>query len=178
MEYQELLLKRRSIRSYDKDGKPEESDVRELIAAALEAPTWKNTETGRYYCILSEEQCEKFRRECLPAFNAERTVNASYIITTYVKNTAGFSNEGEPNNEVGNGWGCFDLGLQVENLLLKASECGFSTLVMGIRDADRIRSFLSIPEEEAVMAVLAVGQTSSYTARPKRKDVSEVLKFC
>ena len=65
MEFQELLEKRRSIRSYDTDSRPEADDIKDLVKAALEAPSWKNTETGRYYCVLSEDIKLKLRRECL-----------------------------------------------------------------------------------------------------------------
>lgn len=65
MEFQELLEKRRSIRNYDTDSRPEADDIKDLVKAALEAPSWKNTETGRYHCILSENMIQKFRAECL-----------------------------------------------------------------------------------------------------------------
>lgn len=178
MEFQELLEKRRSIRNYDADSKPETEDIKELVKAALEAPSWKNTETGRYHCVLSEDMIQKFRETCLPEFNQRNSEHAAYIVTTYVRDTAGFQlHDKQPDNEIGNGWGCYDLGLQNENLVLKATECGFSTLIMGIRDADKIRELLSIPEEETIMAVIAIGQTSATPSRPKRKNVEEVLSF-
>lgn len=178
MEFQELLEKRRSIRSYDPDSKPETEDIKELVKAALEAPSWKNTETGRYHCVLSDDMIQRFRESCLPAFNVERTEHAAYIVTTYVRDTAGFQiRDKQPDNEVGNGWGCYDLGLQNENLILKATEAGFSTLIMGIRDADKIRELLSIPEEEVIMSVIAIGQAAETPSRPKRKNIEDVLSF-
>ena len=179
MEFQELLQKRRSIRKFDADSKPDPADIQELIKAALEAPSWKNTETGRYHCVLSDDMIQKFREVCLPAFNVERTEHAAYIVTTYVRDTSGFQGHDvkEANNEVGNGWGCYDLGLQNENLILKATECGFSTLIMGIRDADKIRELLSIPEEEVIMSVIAIGQADESPSRPKRKNIEDVLSF-
>ena len=61
MEFQEALEKRRSVRKYQADGMPKEEELKTFIAAALEDPTWKNTETGRYYCILSESMAREFR---------------------------------------------------------------------------------------------------------------------
>ena len=178
MEFQELLEKRRSIRSYDPDSRPEADDIRELVKAALEAPSWKNTETGRYHCVLSNDMIQKFRKECLPEFNQRNSEHAAYIVTTYVRDKAGFQvREKKPDNEIGNGWGCYDLGLQNENLILKAAEAGFSTLIMGIRDAEKIRELLSIPEEEVIMAVIAIGQASDTPSRPKRKNVEDVLSI-
>ena len=177
MEFQELLEKRRSIRNYDTDSRPEADDIKDLVKAALEAPSWKNTETGRYHCVLSEDMIQKFRAECLPEFNQRNSEHAAYIVTTYVRDTAGFHGHEtkEADNELGNGWGCYDLGLQNENLILKAVECGFSTLIMGIRDADKIRELLSIPEEEVIVSVIAIGQAADMPSRPKRKNVDDVL---
>ena len=178
MEFQELLEKRRSTRKYDPDSRPETYEITEFVKAALEAPSWKNTETGRYRCVISDEMIQKFRETCLPPFNAERSEHAVYIVTSFVRDVAGFHGKDKiPDNEVGNGWGCYDLGLQNENLILKAVESGFSTLIMGIRDADKIRELLSIPEDEIILSVIAIGQAAETPSRPKRKTVEEVLSF-
>lgn len=47
---------------------------------------------------------------------------------------------------MGNGWGCYDLGLQNENFVLKAAELGYGTLIMGLRDGEQLRKVLDIPE--------------------------------
>lgn len=99
------------------------------------------------------------------------------VVATYVKDKAGFQIDGTPDNELGNGWGCYDLGLQNENFLLKATELGYATLVMGIRDAGKIREILSIPEDEIIVSVLAVGKAGDDPKRPKRKELEEVAKF-
>ena len=178
MEFQEALEKRRSVRKYQADGMPKVEELKTFIAAALEDPTWKNTETGRYYCILSESMAREFRETCLPSFNAERTENAAYIVTTYKKDISGFNKaEKTPDNEIGNGWGCYDLGLQNENLLLKAAEAGYATLVMGLRDTVKIRALLSIPEDETVMSVIAIGRADEAPSRPKRRNVEDVANF-
>ena len=70
-----------------------------------------------------------------------------------------------------------DLGLQNENLLLKATDLGLSTLVMGIRDADRLREMLSISEEEIIVSVIAVGYGDATPTMPKRKEISEFVTF-
>lgn len=178
MEFQALIEKRRTVRKYSPDTNVTKEQIQELVKAAQEAPSWKNTETGRYYCVLSEDMKQKLRKECLAyANNDAKTEHAALIITTFVHNRAGFRTDGTPDNELGNGWGCYDLGLQNENLILKAEELGLSTLIMGLRDADKIREMLSIPEEETIVAVIAVGKADEEPKRPRRKELEEVLKF-
>ncbi len=79
------------------------------------------------------------------------------VVSTFVHNRAGFQKDGTADNEIGNGWGCYDLGLQNENLVLKAAELGYGTFIMGMRDGEKIRKVLDIPETETVVGVIAVG---------------------
>ena len=62
MEFQKLIESRRSIRKYDGSKKVTKEQIETLIAAATEAPSWKNSETARYYCVLSDEMT---KRACL-----------------------------------------------------------------------------------------------------------------
>ena len=84
---------------------------------------------------------------------------------------------GSPVNEAGDGWGCYDLGLQNENLVLKAAELDLGTLIMGIRDEPAIREYLKIPETEIIVAVIAVGYPAAEPSMPKRKAVEEIAAF-
>lgn len=176
MEFQKLMEVRRSVRKYAADKKVTKEELMEMIGAAQEAPSWKNTETGRYYCVLSEEMIERVRRECLPEGNACKAENAVLVVTTFVKDKAGFQNDKTADNELGNGWGCYDLGLQNENFVLKAAELGYGTLIMGLRDGEKLRKVLDIPEEETVVAVIAVGVAAEEPKRPRRKELDEIVK--
>ena len=177
MEFQNLIEKRRTVRKYAEGTRVSKEDIFTMIKAAQEAPSWKNSQTGRYYCIMNEKDVKQFRRECLPEMNAGKCENAVLLVSTFVHNRAGFQKDGTADNELGNGWGCYDLGLQNENLILKAEELGYGTLIMGIRDADKIREFCSVPETETVVAVIAVGVPGEEPGRPKRKDTEEIVKF-
>ena len=177
MEFQNLIEKRRTVRKYAEGKRVSKEDIFTMIKAAQEAPSWKNSQTGRYYCIMNEKDVKQFRRECLPEMNAGKCENAVLLVSTFVHNRAGFQKDGTADNELGNGWGCYDLGLQNENLILKAEELGYGTLIMGIRDADKIREFCSVPETETVVAVIAVGVPGEEPGRPKRKDTEEIVKF-
>ena len=160
MELQAVMEKRRSIRNYNPERKVTKEQLEELIKAASYAPSWKNLQTSRYYCVLSENAVKELREKCLPEFNQAN------------KNT------GSPVNEAGDGWGYYDLGLQNDNLLLKAAELGLDTLVMGIRDGEALRELLNIPDSENVVSVIAVGYRGQEPPeRPKRKELEVVAKF-
>lgn len=179
MEFNEAVVSRRSVRAYDSDKKMSKEMVEELIKAAQLAPTWKNSQTGRYYVVMSDEKLAEVKGECLPEFNAKNCADAPVlIVTTFVKNRAGFNREGVAENELGNEWGAYDLGLQNENLLLKARDLGLDTLVMGIRDGEKLRVVLNIPKEQEVVAVISVGYRNQEPEMPKRKNIEDITVFC
>ena len=178
MEFQKLIETRRTVRKYAADSKVTREQMEALIRAAQEAPSWKNSQTGRYYCVLSREIVDKIRATFLPgAGNACKSENAALIVTTFVHDRAGFQKDGTADNELGNGWGCYDLGLQNENLILKAADLGLSTLIMGLRESDKLRELLDIPETETVVSVIAVGKAAESPARPPRKELDAIAKF-
>ena len=167
---------RRSVRSYDAEKMVSKEQVEQIIRAAQLAPTWANTQTGRYYAVLSSDKLEKVRKEALPEFNQNASAGAALIVTTFVKGMAGFM-QGNAANELGDEWGAYDLGLQNAYMILKASELGLDTLIMGIRDSAFLRAELDIPENEEVAAVIAVGYRAAEPKFNPRKDLAEIVKY-
>ena len=178
MEFSKLLEERRSIRAYKAGAKISEEEIEQMIYAAQQAPSWKNSQTGRYFVALSAEAVKEVRDTCLPSFNYERTENVcAFIITAFEKGQSGFKPDGEPTDEHGNGWGCYDLGLQNQNLLLKARELGYDTLIMGLRNEQKLREMMNISEDMGMMSVIAVGKRDVEPQKPERKQIDEIVKF-
>lgn len=165
MEFCELVKTRRSCRNYAQ-AVVTKQDIEEIITCALQAPSWKNSETGRYYVAISEEAISQVY-DCLPEFNQKSSQNAAYIIATFKK---GESGNGDDN------WGSYDLGLQNSYLILKAKELGYDTLIMGLRDETKLREMFSIPEDEIMLPVIAIGKANGELLNRPRKTLEEVLK--
>ena len=175
MEFTELIKRRRSVRGYE-DVAVSHEDLEEILTQAQQAPSWKNSQTARCYVAETSEKMEELRKSGLPAFNQNSSAKAALIVTTFVKDTAGFSN-GKPDNEAGNFWGAYDLGLHDAYLILAASNAGYDTLIMGIRDAEILRQGLEIPENEQIMSVIAIGKKAKEPVDKARKDLGEVARF-
>ena len=174
MEFTELMKERQSVRAYE-DKPVDRALVEEIVRAAQLAPSWKNSQTGRYYVALSPEAQARIRA-CLPAYNQKSSANAALIVTAYEKGISGF-NAGEQVNELGDQWGAYDLGLQNMLLTLKARELGLDTLIMGIRDGEAIRAAARIPDSEAVFAVIALGYRAQDPAARPRKATEEIVTY-
>lgn len=177
MNFNKVIAERRSVRKYDKDKKIEKSAVEELIKAANLAPSWKNKQTYRYHVVMSENK-RAILKKCMHERNAMNVEDAPVlVITTFVKDIAGFNRDRVPDNELGNGWGLYDLCLHNEIFVLKAKEMGFDTLIMGLRDADAIRKEFEIPEEEVIVSIIGLGVGKEDSKMPPRKNVEEISKF-
>lgn len=174
MELQTVLEKRRSIRKYV-DQPVSNEDLHKIIQAAILAPSWKNSQVTRYYIATSTETLQKVK-EALPEFNQHNVKNAPIlIVSTIVLDRSGFERNGNASNELGNGWGYYDCGMHNMNLLLKATELGLSTLVMGIRDAQKIREIFDISSNESIVSVIAVGYSDFEVEMPQRKQFEDIV---
>ena len=175
MEFTELIEVRRSVRRYAKS-EIAKDEMEKIVADALNAPSWKNSETTRYYAAIGEEAKNRLWKEALPGFNAANSADsAALVAVTFVPGESGFMGS-DPADELGNMWGAYDCGLASSYFILAAKNRGWDTLIMGIRDADKVKSILGIPAGETLMSVIAVGKAAAKPIKVPRKPVAEVLK--
>ena len=173
--FDEVLMTRRSIRSYDATKTISKEEVRQLLAAVQEAPSWANQQPTKYYVAISDEKLEAVQNAIYG--NKDRVEGAPVlIVSTYERGKSGFF-RGQPTNEIGDGWGAYDNGLSNCYLVLKARAMGFDTLIMGMRDGDALRSIFNIPAEETVMAVISLGYRDQEPNQPEHRPLDEVVKF-
>ena len=173
--FDDVITSRRSVRKYDASKKISEAEVRDLIKAVQDAPSWANQQPTKYYVAISPEKLAAVQD--MVGGNKERIKDAPVlIVSTYERGKSG-SFQGEQSNEVGDGWGAYDNGLSNCYLILKARAMGFDTLIMGMRDADKLRELFSIPENETVMAVISLGYRAEEPNRPERKNLDEIVKI-
>ena len=173
--FDEVLTSRRSVRSYDATKKISEVEVRTLLTAVQDAPSWANQQPTKYYVAISPEKIAAVQN--LVGANKERIAAAPVlIVSTFERGKSGFF-QGQATNEIGDGWGAYDNGLSNCYLILQARAMGFDTLIMGMRDADGLRQLFNIPESETIMAVISLGYRDSEPTRPDRRPLDEIVKF-
>ena len=175
MDFDELKEARRSVRQYAKSEISKE-ELEKIVTDALNAPSWKNTETTRYYAAATDAAKERMWKEALPGYNAASSANAAALVAvTFVPGESGF-NAGKAVDDLGNAWGAYDCGLASSYFTLAAKNRGWDTLIMGMRDGAKVKAILGIPEGEVLMSVIAVGKSAQKYMKRPRKPVSEVLK--
>lgn len=178
MELSEAIKTRRSVRAYKANTTVDKEIVLDIIAAAQNAPSWKNSQTGRYYIVMDGEKLAEVKSDCLLEYNQNNCKNAPVlIVTAFEKGCSGFDNEKNPVNELGDQWGAYDLGLQNQLLVLAAREHGLDTLIMGIRKEKALREHLNIPDTQQVVSVISLGYRDIEPKMPKRKELEEIVKI-
>lgn len=177
MKFEKVLEGRRSIRRYQEAAVSHE-DIHKILKAASLAPSWKNSQCPRWYVVTNDDLLAQLRENGLPETNQSKIRNASaLIVACFEQKKSGLDNDGNYANECGEGWSYFDLGLAVENLCLEAYRLGLGTLIMGIRNADIIRSMLKIPQDQTVVAVIALGVPDIEPPKPKRLKIRQTTVF-
>ena len=175
MEFSELIEARRSVRKYA-PSEITKSEMETIVTEALNAPSWKNTEVTRYYAAISAEAKKRMWEEALPSFNAASSANAAALIAvTFRKGESGYMGA-TPADQLGEMWGAYDSGLASSYFILAAKNHGWDSLVMGIRNEEKVREIFGIGENEILMSVIAVGKSAQPYFKNPRKPVSEVLK--
>ena len=171
----EVCASRRSIRAYEAGKTISEAEVRELLTATQNAPSWANQQPSKYYVAIGAEKREAVLE--LIGGNKERVINAPVLlVSTFETGKSGFF-RGNPVDETGDLWGAYDNGLSNAYLVLKARAMGFDTLIMGMRNADALRTLFEIPEDEMVLAVIALGYRAQDPTTPVHRPLDEIAKF-
>jgi len=175
MDFNELIGKRRSVRNFSSEKEISKELIEEIIVKSYQAPSWKNSQTARYYVACTPEAIEKVRK-ALPEFNNRSSANSALVITTFVKDISGFS-AGTAENELSNKWGAYDLGLNNAYFILAAKDMGLDTLIMGLRDANMLREQFNIPKTEQITAVIALGYGSNQPSIRTDRKIDSSAKF-
>jgi nitroreductase len=173
MEFNELIKERRSVRAYG--AAPTHEEIVAILSDAQQAPSWKNSQTTRWYVVESPEKHEELR-QALHIANQNKVVNAAMIVSTYVRNIAGFTKE-EPDKKSETDGEHMILAFTMPIFSLRQKNIGYDTLIMGLRDGQKIREILAIPENEEVLSVIAIGRRGEEPTFRPRKELKEIVKF-
>ena len=177
MDTRDLLTGRRSVRSFTEQPVSRET-LEEIIDLARFAPSWKNTQTARYYAVFDPAVRERIAREAVMGFagnqNTIRSAPALVLLTT-VEARSGFERDGTFSTDKGTHWQSFDAGAAAQTFCLAAYDKGLGTVIMGIYEETALRRIVPIRAGETVSALIAVGYPAVTPPAPKRKEASELL---
>lgn len=172
----DCILTRRSVRVFQ--GTPVPRDVLEkVIGLTAYAPSWKNTQITRYIAIDDRQKIAEIAEKFAP-FNA-RTLSSCPLLlaATVIKKRSGYERDGSFTTDRGDGWQMFDCGISCQTLSLAAHDHGLGAVIMGIFDREPLEQYLGVPENQELVALIAMGYPAEEPAAPRRKSVEELLSW-
>lgn len=180
MEAIKCIKERRSIRKF-KTEKVARGVVREIVAAAAYAPSWKNTQITRYIVVEDEAVKSKIADACVLGFDYNtRTIRNApqLVVAVYETGLSGFEKDGSYTTSKEDRWENFDTGIAVQTFCLAAHDKGVGTVILGIFDDDKVKEAVGVPEGQKVAALIAMGYPEGDApAAPKRKEAEELVRY-
>lgn len=175
----ECIKTRRSVRKYT-DQPIERETIEKIMEAAAYAPSWKNTQIVRYNIVMNREKINAIATEAVLGFQFNtKTMQRSTLLAvqTIVTGISGYEPDGSFSTDKEDGWEMYDAGISAQTFCLAAHTYGVGTVIMGVVDDAKIHEILGIPKTEAVTAVIGMGYPAEVHTAPKRKEVSELVRF-
>ena len=178
MDVKEAIERRRSYRSVD-DIEITEEMINDLAKAASLAPSCYNNQPWRYVFVYEEEDLAKIQQAL--AEGNEWAKKAPLMVAIFT--------EKDEDCIVGDReYYLFDVGLSVNNILLRATELGLTTHLMAGFSEKKAKDALNIPEEMEVISLMTVGkmadeidpdlsseQKETERERPERMELTEFV---
>ena len=179
MDTQTCIQTRRSHRTFTEEAVTHQ-EIEKIVALAAYAPSWKNTQISRYIAIedkaVRDEIVELF---CLPGSNNPAIIRSCPVLIaqTFIKNRCGYERDGSLTTDRGEGWQYYDCGIAAQTFCLAAHDLGLATVIMGVFDRKGLQEYLDIPQDQELMALIALGRPADDPAAPRPKDVETLLSY-
>ena len=176
----DCIKSRRSIRRFKPDS-VKHSLIEEIVSAASFSPSWKNTQVVRYHVVKNADLKEKIAQNCVLGFdfNAKTIVRCNaLVIVSVVTKVSGYEPDGSYSTTQEDRWEMFDAGIANQTFCLAAHSKGVGSVILGVFDENKIRQYLTLPDNERVTNLIALGYPLEGAKNaPPRKEVSQLLEI-
>ena len=158
MDFEDVLLKRRSIRKYKDTPVPKEKILKILEAARI-APSASHKQPWHFIVVEEKETIKQLAK-------SEWAAKAPVMIVGLA------DQEASPN------WCINDLGIAFEHVALAATNLGLGTCWMGQTGReDLIRRLLGVPEYLRPVAVMTIGVPDEIPVPKERKSLDSIVSW-
>lgn len=175
--FSELILKRESCRNYTGES-VDTGLLLKCVEAARLAPSACNSQPWKYYIINDKRNADKVR-ECIQPNGANKFTDKCPAFAVVAEKHAMLKKslrDTTPSQK----WAQNDVGLSIAHYILRASDLGLSTCIIGMIDEDGLHEKLGIDREEKIRLVIATGYSADEVPREKKRktleEICEVIK--
>lgn len=179
MESLKCIMTRRSVRNFT-EKEVEKSIIEEIVKIAQFAPSWKNSQIVRYNVISNKEILNDIADNGVLGFSHNNGIIkgcSALVVLSMVNGICGYEKDGSYTTSKKDKWEMFDAGIAAQTFCLAAHEKGIGSVILGIFDDKKIAEIISLPENQEVACLIAIGYPVSELEAPKRKDTADILNF-
>jgi nitroreductase len=168
MEVFEAILKRRSVRDFEKKEIPKEK-IEKLKEALIWAPSAGNLQARKFYFVFNEEIKKKLTKAAL---NQNFIAKAPLVVVGCcdLEKISWYGERGR------NLYTICDVSAAIENLLLMATAEGLGTCWVGAFDESEVSKILNLPKNERPIVIVPVGFPKKIPNPPEREPIENLIK--
>jgi len=161
----EPIRKRYSCRSYQ-DRAIEQEKLDQIFEAARLAPSAKNIQDWRFVVVTDKTT----RHQLAEAANKQMFIENAGVIIAACSNSDYVMRCGQP-------IGPLDVAIALDHISLQATQLGLATCWIGSFYPEKVRAVLGIPDDIAVIELMAVGYPAGEPVRLGRKPIEKMLCY-
>lgn len=171
MEFYDLISKRCSIRSYDKNKKIDQKILERILNAARLAPSAANKQPWKILVISSENKLNEIKK----CYNKPWFQDAPYVIVVKGKASEAWVRSYDGYNSLET-----DLSILMTYIILAAANEGIATCWIANFNPDILKNTLELKDDEKVYAITPLGYPvdgSLYNDNKIRKSLVDIIEF-
>ncbi len=161
----ECIEKRYSCRAYQ-DKAIEQKKLDQILEAARLAPSAKNIQDWRFVVVTDKEK----KRQVVESTNRPEVFAKAGAIIAACSNSSYVMTCGQA-------IGPIDIAIALEHISLQATELGLATCWIGSFLPEKVRSVLEIPEDIAIIELMAVGYSVDQPIRTSREALEKIVCY-
>lgn len=168
MEFRDLIVKRRSYRSFT-GGSMTKSQLDYILTAATRAPNASNMQSWHFTVLCGRESISKL---CPTVYGGDWIKNAAVVIIVSTDCEGIEKRFGERGRDL---FSIQDTACAMENILLAAADMGFGGCFIGAFDEDACREMFHYGDRYRPVALAAIGTISAEVPLHDRRPIEEVV---
>ena len=165
MAVMEAIRKRYSCRAYQ-DRPVEQEKLESILEAARLAPSAKNLQDWRFVVVTDKEK----KRRLADAASGQMFIADAGAIIAACSNSDYVMRCGQP-------IGPIDVAIALEHICLQAADLGLATCWIGSFYPEKVRAVLGIPDNIAVIELMALGYPADKPKGPRREPMDKIVCY-
>jgi nitroreductase len=177
VEYEDVVINRKSIRSYS-ERPVEEGKINFVLECARLAPSWANRQCWRFIVVRDKDLIQQ--------------ISKATIINRWIKNVpvviVACADPDLSGVKNGINYYSVDVAISMEHIILAATDVGLGTCWIAEYNETKLKELLRVPNRIKIVAISPLGYATEtpgfadktrefVTGRKKRKSLSEIVKY-